>query len=79
MIKVLRIPKKNQKIMMMIKLQMHMKMETLLGMERVSLHLESTAVKDLMATQIYLKMAKDQLQMQVQREEIQLDQLVLVE
>lgn len=38
-------------------------METLLGMERVSLHLESTAVKDLMATQIYLKMAKDQLQM----------------
>ena len=63
MIKDLRILKKNLKIMMMIKLQTRMKMEILHGMERVSLLLESTAVKGHMEIQTYLKTAKDQLQM----------------
>lgn len=54
-------------------------MVILLGMERASLHLENIAVKVHMETQIYLKMAKDQLQIQELKEGIQLDQQVLIE
>jgi len=39
---------------------MLMKMGILLGMEKVNLHLENTAAKDLMEIQIYLKMERDQ-------------------
>jgi len=60
MINNLKILRKNLKITMMIKSLMHTKMEILLGMEKVSLHLENTAAKVLMEIKIYLKMERDQ-------------------
>ena len=59
MINNLKILKRNLKNMMMIKQLMHTKIEILLGMEKASLHLENTAIKDPMEIQIYLKMERD--------------------